>query len=221
MYANAHVAGPGVDATNDNALFAGSPSSESLIIREGDLAPEAGQDVEIDSIGNLYLNNERELWFQIRYRGPGIDESNRWAMYFGPIANPLLSLRDGEPAPTFPQGIVLSRVGAATSLSAMNDMGDLATVTEIAGPGVAAADKVVLWMRDASYGGWYPLLRGNQAIGRHVVAAPTTTSLSGAFWQTTGGGDGYGLSFNDQRQLALKIEFSDGSEGLYVVQPQH
>lgn len=212
------VQGRGIGPLNDRVLYGGPPGGMTLVMQEGDLAPEAGGGVEIDSIGSLYVNDDANAWYRVRYRGLGIDDSNEWAMYLGLLGNPLLSLRDGDPAPTFQRDVVLSRVVAASSLSALNDAGDVVTVTEISGLGVTPTDKVVLWMRDTAFGGWYPLLRGGQAIGSRVASIPTSGSLSGVFWQLTGGADGYGLSFNDQRQLATKIPFTDGTEGLFVIE---
>ena len=41
----------------------------------------------------------------------------------------------------------------------------------------------------------------------------------GDYWTRTGGADGLPQSFNDQRQLAIELEFADGTRGIYRIGP--
>ena len=126
-------------------------------------------------------------------------------------------LRDGDPAPQFPPPITIDRTGAAPALTAGNDIGDWVTVTEIAGAGITEEDKVVLWWHDYLRGEWCPLLRGAEEIDGRIVSIPSTDDLSSAYHNKTGGSDGQPQSLNDRGQLAIRLEFTDGSHGVFVL----
>jgi hypothetical protein len=209
--------GPGITPDTDLVLFAGQPDALQVIAREGDPAAEAGPDVEIDNLGNSFLNDKREILYLVRYLGLSIDDTNRWAVYLGPYAAPQAALRDGDPAPQFPPEVVLARVGALPSLSAMNDTGDVVGVTEITGPGVTPADKVVLWRHERVTREWIPLLRGGTRIDDRIVSIPTTGDLAAAFYQATGGGDGRPQGLNDAGTLLLKLDFTDDTHGIVLL----
>ena len=102
----------------------------------------------------------------------------------------------------------------------MNDVGDVITPTELTGPGITSQNKIVLWRRDAVLQRWYPLLQGGQSFDGHTVLLPSAPSLGSLYWQLTGGSDGFGLGFNDAGQLAMKIKFTDGLHGVYVLRPR-
>ncbi|MGH7291484.1 MAG: DUF7453 family protein, partial [Myxococcota bacterium] len=170
MNALVHLVGPGVTQDNQQALLIGPAGDPHMVAREGDPVPEAGEGVVIDSIGNSYISAQRDVLYRIKLRGTGIDETNQWAMCFGPLEAPSISLRDGEAAPFFPDGTILTRVVAAASLATMNDVSDVVLVTEVAGPGISETNKVVLWRRDSATSLWYPLLQGgDQLDGRTVL----------------------------------------------------
>ena len=44
--------GPGITLDNDRLLLAGEPEPMEVVVREGDLVPEAGEDVYVISIGS-------------------------------------------------------------------------------------------------------------------------------------------------------------------------
>ena len=213
------ISGPGVTEENDRFLSAGLPEDLQLLAREGDPAPEAGPDVEIDGFGNYFINDRRQIFYRVKYRGPSIDDSNTWAMYFGPYDDAQLALRDGNPAPRFPDGTLLWRVAIAPQLAAMNDVGDVVTTIELTGPDVTEENKVVLWVRDSVLGQWVPLLRSGALIEGRVVWAEGAGDIGHNYANKTGGSDGQPQSFNDDRRLAIKLEFTDGSHGVYLIEP--
>jgi hypothetical protein len=212
------LTGEGVTPENHRALWYRTAAGLHLIGREGDPVPEIGPDVEIDSIGTTWINLRREVFYRVKYRGDTIDDSNAWAMYFGPYEDPELTLRDGDPAPHFPSGTTLSRVVAASQLAAMNDAGDVVTATQIAGSDVTPDSNVVLWLRHGRLGQWLPLLRSGAIVSGRVVWAEDEGDFGHGFSRYTGGSDGRRQSFNDNRQLAIELEFTDGTHGVYLIE---
>lgn len=213
------VYGPGITAENNRVLFVGNRGDIFLVAQEGDPVPEAGPGVSIWGFGNCWINNRHEAFYRVLYQGDGITEQNRSAMYFGPLGHGVLSLRDGDPAPTFPPGVTLWRVVSVPGLTAMNDVGDIIAPTQIAGPGVTDENKAVLWLRHRVLQRWIPLLRGGDAVDGRIVHAPTEGDFGSAYCNKTGGADGLPQSLNDQGMLAIKLAFTDGHLAIYRISP--
>ena len=138
-------------------------------------------------------------------------------MYFGPYEDPRLTLRDGDPAPHFPAGVTLGLVGGMSTSSAMNDVGDIVGPTEITGPDIVPGNNIVLWLRCGAIGEWIPLLRTGDVINGRVVYAEDAGAMGRSYENKTGGSDGQPQSFNDDRQLAIRLEFTDGSHGVFLI----
>ena len=213
------LAQEGLPADEDRGVWCSTAEAIHLIGRYGDPAPEIGPGVELASIGMHQINNRREVFYQVKYQGDTIDSSNEWAMYFGPYENPRLTLRNSDPAPHFPDGTVLWYVNYAPVLGAMNDAGEIVTTIEIAGPDVTEENKVVLWIRSRVLGQWVPLLRTGTVIDARIVYASYPGDLGDGYNNRTSGSDGQAQSFNDAGQLAIKLEFTDGSHGIFRIEP--
>ena len=93
------------------------------------------------------------------------------------------------------------------------------TTIELSGPEVTEENKVVLWLRDSVLGQWVPLLRSGALIGGRVVWAEGAVDIGCNYNNQTGGSDGQRQSFNDDRRLAITLEFTDGSHGVYLIEP--
>ena len=213
------IQGPGVTEADDYVFFVGDSDGLYLVTREGDPAPEAGPGVYFEAFGGCLINNKSEAFYLVKYAGPGITDSNKWAMYFGPFGAGQVTLRDGDPAPTFPAEITLWHAGAALGSAAMNDVGDVIAPTQIAGPGVTEDDKVVLWLRHRVLQRWVPLLRSGSTIGGRTVYAADVGDFGQTYCNKTGGADGQYQSMNDLGMLAIVLQFADGTEGVFRISP--
>ncbi len=213
------IEGPGVTEDDDYVFFVGDADELYMVSREGDPAPEAGPGVYFQKFGGPWINNRTEVLYRVKYAGAGITDSNAWAMYFGPLGAGELTLRDGDPAPTFPPDVLLSVVNNIPSLVVMNDVGDIIAPTEITGPGVTDDDKVVLWLRHHVLQRWVPLLRSGSTIGGRTVYAAAPTDFGYAYYGPSGGADGQHQSMNDLGMLTIGLEFTDGTEGIFRISP--
>ena len=185
----------------------------------GDAALDAGPGVYYASFGNCHPNSRGEALYPVKYLGAGITSSNQWATYFGAYNSPRQALRDGDPAPGFPAGITLWWATNVASLPAMNDVGDVVGSTELAGPDVTGADKVVLWLRHHVLQRWVPLLRSGAMLVRHTIYAADASDFGFAYWSETSGADGRRQSLNDLGMLAIRLEFTDATHGLFRSSP--
>ncbi len=208
--------GAGVTPENNHALWVAGTTGIELLGRKGDPVPEIGPDVELAAVGSSQISARQDVLHYVKYTGPPIEDANAWATYFGPSDNPEQTLRDGDPAPQFPDGIQLSHVGGIPSLGAMNDTGNIVAPTEITGKDVTDDDKVVVWIRDHVRRDWYPLLRTGDVIEGQIFSVDASGDLGTAFRNKTGGSDGLPQSLNDSRELGIKLEFADGTHGVFV-----
>jgi len=102
------LTGAGVTAANNEALFAGTLASPSLIAREGDPAPgtPAGVNFRVMAAGNfasginsnLALNDAGQIAVQLQLQGSGVTVANDDSLYlFDPVQGPFLIAREGDP----------------------------------------------------------------------------------------------------------------------------
>ncbi len=213
------LAGKGLGSENDLGLWLSTADGIQLVGREGDPVPILGPDVELAAIGSPQISAREDIFYVVKYRGDPIDDSNAWAMRFGPFDEPQETLRDGNPAAHFPDDTLLAFVAIAPGIAAMNDLGDIVTGTEITGPGVTGENKVVVWFYDRVRAEWYPLLRSGTMVEQQIVSIPGAADLSTGYFNKTGGSDGERQSFNDAGQLGIKLEFADGTHGNFVLRP--
>ncbi len=204
------------DYTSYWALVAGAPQPTTIIAREGDAAPEAGDDVCLAAVGNLCINDRHEVLHDVRFSGPSIGEWNEYGIYYGPYADRRLILRNSDAADYFPDGVILHNVGAVSGTLAMNDVGDFVARTEVETSARGRTTTMVLWMWRGLTGQYVPLLEDGAQVGGR---AATIADYYGQYWTRTGGADGQAQSFNDQRQLATLLDFTDGTYGVYRVGP--
>ena len=102
----------------------------------------------------------------------------------------------------------------------MNDTGDVVAPSMIAGPGVTDDNNAVLWLRHRVLDRWVPLLRsGTTQIDGRTVYAEDAGDLSETYYWQTGGADGDPQSLNDAGTLVASLEFTDGTNGVYLISP--
>jgi hypothetical protein len=205
--------GTGVTTANDWALVGGEPEPSVIIAREGDPTPVAGEGTYIAGLGNPYINELHGVFFQAKFAGPSIDESNCYGNYLGPYSSPRLIQQSGQSADYFPPGTMLD-VGFIAGSVAMNDIGDFAGVgRSVSGAGTKTE---VLGSWRALTAHYIPLVEtGSQVQGRTV----TLSDYYSLYNMKTGGADGLPQSFNDRRQLATLLDFTDGTSGVYRIGP--
>jgi len=212
------IQGPGITEANQRVLFAGDRTGIQLVRQTGDPAPEVGSGVTVWFVGNYLINKRSEMLYTVYYTGDGITEDTWGGAYFGPFDGPQLTLRDGAPAPGFPADVTLRKVGGVAYYGVLNDVGDIVVPTQIAGPGITAGNNAVLWLRHRVLGRWVPLLRSGDELDGRTIYAEDEGEMA-RYCHPTGGSDGQGQSFNDLGMLVTRVEFADGTHGIYRISP--
>jgi hypothetical protein len=94
---HAHLAGPGVDATNDRGIWVGDASGIELLIREGEPVPDMPLGTAFGSIEVAHHNQLSEMILAAEISGPGINDSNNRGYWrVSPDQPPELLLREGD-----------------------------------------------------------------------------------------------------------------------------
>lgn len=142
MAFRAYLQGPGIDASNDAAIWTGTADNLSILARTGDPAPGAGDGAAFGSYGRITLNAAREHLFPSFLLGDGITPDNDFALYYGQAGGLQVLVREGEQATGMPAGIVFDRIQA----NDLNEEGLALGVGVVRGPGVGEANDIGIWM---------------------------------------------------------------------------
>ena len=126
----ATLRGTGVDDTNDLGIFSNVGSTLSLVAREGDAAPGAGDGVLFGFLSGHELNDQGEIAFRTRLTGTGIDDTNSTAIFSDVGGTLSLVAREGDAAPGAGDGVSFASLPSELSL---NDQGQIAFVARLTG----------------------------------------------------------------------------------------
>ena len=107
------LSGPGVDSSNDSALWRGSNRNDlALIVREGDPAPGMGARVVFAEFFDSVVSGGGTVLFRGVLRGEGVDETNDRSIWVNTRNGELLCIaRSGRHAPETQDGVLFRRFG--------------------------------------------------------------------------------------------------------------
>jgi len=172
------VFGPGVDGTNNNAIFSeGRGNGPEIVAREGSPAPGTGANFEGDN-NVVVLNDAGQTAFLELINGPGVvNLNNRFGIWSEGRGNGLeLVARGGNAAPGTGDGVNFFVLMDPV----INSAGQTAFTGNLAGPGIRASNGSGIW----SEGGG----NGLELVVRAGDAAPGTSA---------------GITFSAFRSVAL------------------
>ena len=209
------VVGEDITQDNNDALFVGRPGELRVLAREDDQVPGLNEPLRYELPSNLIINERREAMFSGRLRGDVEEWEDRIVMY-GPYDAPRVALREGDPIRGQDPGIVFD--DRLYGIGATNDFGNAIQVAGLTGPGVGPDNEIIFLLRDHRTAIWYPLLREGCEIEGRTFLMDVIQDSVGMFWTRTGGSDGLRQSLSNSHQLAINLDFSDNSLGVYVLQ---
>ena len=126
--------GPGIDESNDTAIWLGQPGALEMVVRDGQQAPDMPEGVVYTDVGYFAVVSETGwIAFTAVIAGPGITEyENDLAVFCGPPGDIRKVLQAGDPVPEVGPEITIS---AEESLGAgLSDAGTLTVGAGLAGP---------------------------------------------------------------------------------------
>jgi hypothetical protein len=203
------LAGPGVDATNDESLWTNRSGSLQLLLREGDPAPGTnavfGAAPDSFSPGGLRaysFSNASRLALFGNLRGPGIDFQNDDGIWAEGPAGLTLIAREGDPAPGFPGAVFAGGAGDVFGAPATNAAGAVVFFARLSGApvtsGIFSTRSGVLASEGTSFIGQQSgerVIPGRANIGQSgalaleggLIAAGQTSSTDTGIWSDHAG----------------------------------
>lgn len=202
------LGGTGVTLENMRAIYAGSPTSLHLVARGGMTAP--GTDAKYEDLGRPVVNGVGQIaYMATRLTGGSVTpDVGGQAIFAGSASSPQLVARRGDPAPGAGADVTYW-LGHHDQTPVLNNRGDVAFISDIAGAGVDSSNNTVLFAGTASQ---------MRVMARQGMPAPG--AIDGARYSTF-----TDFQLNDDGQLAFKsILIGDGMTnarnlGLYLSDP--
>lgn len=211
------LTGSGIDSSNDIAIWTGTPDALDLVAREGDQAPGTEPGVLFSSFNPTVIGGSGEVAFLGWLSGPGVDASNDTGIWVGGPDSLTLIAREGDLAP----GAGPDARFGSFKYPSINSRGQVAFTSFLKGPGLDFSNDFGLWATDANdhlaliarEGDPFDLNDDPQIEDLHTISGVVV-----AFSESIGHGgeDGRPTAFNDNGQLAFRLTFYGGNEGIFV-----
>jgi hypothetical protein len=220
----------GVNASNNEGLWADTQGATELIVRKGEELPSVGAGIVIKRFLRFQILSFGDLVALVQLAGPGVTAANDLCLvhyYYDRLYFPAVPLlREGDPAP----GCGAARIATLSRVASNAVNGDytvLASLVVEAG-GASAANNLALFRGDLSAVGAagriyrQPVLylrKGAryERAGNEVI---TTLSTSDLNLEATGAlSTGLGETINSGGQVAFSLGFADGHLGLFSGAP--
>lgn len=211
MAFRSRLSGPGVDSSNDQAMWIHRNGALELVARTGDPAPGTLPGTNIGTIHENYaLNASGTVAFAGVLTGFGVTTDNDFAMWTAGQGDPVLVARKGDPAPSTPPGTHFG----GFSVRFINASGHVAFQSQLTGSSIIAqVNDEGIWAQDET-----GTLRLVARTGDTLEVSPgdvrTISFLQMA--EIGGGEDGRPTGLNDAGQVAFRAFFTDGTDGIFV-----
>jgi hypothetical protein len=215
----------GVDSTNDVVLYAGPMASPSVIAREGDQAPGTAPGTAYSTFfpgsgsSRAQLNDTGGIFFGATLAGAGVSSANDFAYFAGPLNSPRLVFREGDAAPDTGPGVNLS-VNFSGTLDGsgfpgitFNDLGQVATLLVLTGPGVTAANDAALYVFDPHLG---PIKIAREGDLFDVGGGVMRTIADFGIVFSAGYNDDFTNGLSNTGELVFGLKFTNNTSGIFT-----
>ncbi|MFG0274105.1 MAG: choice-of-anchor tandem repeat NxxGxxAF-containing protein [Phycisphaerales bacterium] len=197
--------GPGVDGTNNTAIWSGAPGALTPVARTGDAAPgmPAGAVFSEFTPGGYSVGDSAgTVVFKARVAGGGVTTADDEGVWVGAPGGLTLALREGDQAPGLPAGVLMDSLQFIFTNPSIDSAGRITTRIALTGAGVDSTNNEAVM--HGAVGSIQPVLRKGDA-------APEAPGFSVAFFSQ--------VATNDSGQVLLDASIDDGStftQGIYV-----
>ncbi len=210
----AQVAQPEAPYGWEIGLYAGGAGSMHYVVKEGDPAPGLPSGVKIDRF--QYINNyipiddSGKIAIHAELSGTGVTSSNSDSIFQGTYDNLSLLVREGDPAPDTPAGVLFSAFPLEIQ---MNHLGQIAFSAGLRGPGIDSSNGGGIWAQDTN-GVLHLMVQRGEPF--EVAPGDFRTIQYLNYLGHEFGGSTYGRAFNDRGEITFQAIFTDGSNGVFV-----
>ncbi|NOZ40407.1 MAG: hypothetical protein GXP24_09295 [Planctomycetes bacterium] len=197
----------------DTAIFVGTSDNVNLVARTGDAVGAISQHVRFSRILSPTINNGGDIAFSGVLQGSGIDISNNNGLFIKSEGNLRLVAQKGEAVPDTELDVRFDW----PSLPLLNDLGQVAFGAFLTGRDVDNTNNVGIFATDRA-GNLRQIARKGDLFD--VDPDPAVTDNRRIrfvrFPRDSQGSDGRPRSYNNSGQLALRLDFTDGTQGIFV-----
>jgi hypothetical protein len=205
------LVGPGIDLTNDAALWLHDQGAMHLLAREGQSLGAVIPDVSLGEIPFYYLNEPGNITLVSSLTGPSVTADNDTAMWSLASGHLTLLAREGDPAPGA-AGALFGDLIDAHDLQ-FNNFGQVAFQSRLTGPSITSANDRGMWVTDFA-GNLRLLTREGDLFD--VNDDPLAEDLRTVRTIDRRWAPGRG-SFNSSGELVIALDFQDFTSGAFVV----
>jgi hypothetical protein len=201
-------AGPGVTTSNNVGIALRRYDAPLIVARLGDAAPGTEPGTVFTSILTTpTLNNADQLVFAASLNS---DPNNDTGLWLGAPGDLRLVFRKGDPAPGVPDGVTFAHWFQLSP--PINDLGQVAFLTVLQGPGVTSANDLGIWATDRA-GNLQLIAREGDAI----EVAPNDYRVIRQLNLRESGSDRFDHpKLNNRGQIAFHASFLDNSHGIFI-----
>ncbi|MEA3188359.1 MAG: hypothetical protein QOD99_2189, partial [Chthoniobacter sp.] len=185
------ITGTGVTASNNNALWFGTPGNVTLLARTGDQPPGTAAGAKFQDFSIPTLNSAGQSAFVGFLTGSGVNSTNSSGIWTGTSGNLQLLARAGDNAPGTASGVNFNIFQGDSTTPQINASGQNAFSAYLSGTGVSEPNDTGIWLGKP----------GNvKLVAREGDAALGTNNSNLVFgdMQTTGP-----LALNDRGNIAF------------------
>ncbi len=196
---SAFLNGVGVDPSNSRGIWSEGLGSLALLARGGSQAPGTDRGVNFDwfGSGSPVINVLGQTAFRGALVGPGVDDTNSYGLWADTSGAVVLVVRAGSPAPGAGDDVVFSWLGSPH----LNDTGNIAFLSSLAGAGVSASNDLGMW---------------SDTSGALTLIARTGSSAPGTAGTFSDLGD---PAFNGTGRIAFRGFTAPGVSGIWSEGP--
>lgn len=160
----------------------------------------------------MKINALGETLFSSSLQGPEINMSNRYGMWATHNGSTTLVARHGDAAPGL-DGAQLMWVDSQSAV--FNSRNQIAFGSDLVGASVTSSNDSAIWVRDVD-GQLRMIVRSGDMIEVSPGDSRAIEELHFNWLAGTGNDEGRPSGFNDLGQVAFRVTFVDGSQGIVV-----
>ncbi|MEM6334280.1 MAG: choice-of-anchor tandem repeat NxxGxxAF-containing protein [Planctomycetota bacterium] len=204
-----NLVGSGVSSTNNSGIWSDAGGTLELIAREGDAAP--GTDAVFGELAGSSLNGRGEVAFTASVTGPTVQSDNNSALWRQRDGSLELVAREADPTP-LGNAITYGNIGGF----AFNSQGLMVFSSTLRGDGIDTTNDDALWLSDEDGNVQLIFQAGDLFDANDDPLIEDLRTIERFNFAGGGGEQGQPTSLNATGQLAVRIEFTDDSVGIFT-----
>jgi len=207
----------GSSGIEDNGIWSNASGNLSLVARTGQQAAGTGFGVQFNDFSfgeRMMLDGMGQTYFEATLRGAGVSTANDRGFWRESQGSLSLLAREGDLAPGLGATVNFSGLSGLV----VNSGGQFAFIGTVTGSGIDNTNNRGLWASDVD-GNLHLLVRRGELFNiSGDLNNPEWRTISNVFMNSffSGGEDGIRNNFNNQGQLAFRLNFTDGTHGIFV-----